>query len=115
VREFAEELSIPAPTSEGEALAYLGGHTLAELMWAEQKATAWALAQRGRPSLTITLPRADAFSMGALIYMFEMATAIAGELYDIDAFNQPGVELCKEATYAIMGRPGYERLARELA
>jgi glucose-6-phosphate isomerase len=111
VREFAEELAIPAPTSEGQALAYLGGHTLAELMWAEQRSTGWALAQRGRPSLTITLPRTDAFSMGALIYMFEMATAIAGELYDIDAFNQPGVELGKEATYAIMGRPGYETLA----
>ncbi len=46
--------------------------------------------------------------------MLEMATAIAGELYDVDAFNQPGVELGKEATYAIMGRPGYQRLAGEI-
>ena len=49
--------------------------------------------------------------MGALIYLLEMATAIAGELYDVDAFDQPGVELSKEATYALMGRPGYEALA----
>ncbi len=52
--------------------------------------------------------------MGALIYMLEMATAIAGELYDVDAFDQPGVELSKQATYALMGRPGYEALAGEI-
>jgi len=114
VREFSETVTIPAPGPEGEALAYLGGHTLAELLWAEQKATAWALAQRGRPSMTITLPRVDAFSVGAFLYMLEMAAAIAGELYDVDAFDQPGVELAKQATYALMGRPGYEALAREI-
>jgi len=114
VAEFAETVPIPAPGPEDEALAYLGGHTLAELLWAEQRSTAWALAQKGRPSLTITLPRVDAFSMGALIYLLEMATAIAGELYDVDAFDQPGVELSKQATYALMGRPGYEALAGEI-
>jgi glucose-6-phosphate isomerase len=83
-------------------------------MWAEQKATAWALAQKGRPSLTITLPRVDAFSIGSLLYMLQMATAVAGELYDVDAFDQPGVELSKKATYALMGRPGYEQLAKDI-
>jgi len=114
VDEFDETVTIPAPGPEAEALAYLGGHTLAELLWAEQKATAWALAKRGRPSLTITLPRVDAFSVGALLYMLEMATAIAGELYDVDAFDQPGVELSKQATYALMGRAGFEALAKEI-
>ncbi len=114
VGEFQHEVIIPAPGAESAALAYLGGRSLAELMWAEQKGTAWALAQRGRPSLTITLPRVDAFQVGALIYLLEMATAMAGELYDVDAFNQPGVELSKQATYAVMGRPGYEELAAEI-
>ena len=114
VKEFEETVTIPVPGPEAEALAYLGGHTLAELLWAEQKSTAWALAQRGTPSLTITLPRVDAFSVGALLYMLEMATAIAGELYDVDAFDQPGVELSKQATYALMGRSGYEALAGEI-
>jgi glucose-6-phosphate isomerase len=115
VREFAREVKIPHPGPEAASLAYLGGHTLAELMSAEQRSTAWALAQKGRPSLTITLPRVDAFSVGALMYMMEMATAVAGELYDIDAFDQPGVELSKQATYALMGREGYEKLAGEIA
>jgi glucose-6-phosphate isomerase len=114
VGEFAQTVSIPQPGPEGEALAYLGGHSLAELLWAEQKSTAWALAQKGRPSLTVTLPKVDARSVGALVYMFEMATAVAGELYDVDAFDQPGVELSKKATYALMGRTGYEDLAAEI-
>ncbi len=114
VAEFACDLPIPAPGPEGEALAYLGGHTLAELFWAEQRSTAWALAKAGRPSLTITLPRVDAYWLGALLYMLEMATAVAGELYDVDAYDQPGVEAGKKATYALMGRPGYEALAQEI-
>ncbi|OFW57525.1 MAG: hypothetical protein A2133_01980 [Actinobacteria bacterium RBG_16_64_13] len=115
VGEFATEVIVPAPGPEAEELAYLGGHTLAELMAAEQRSTAWALAQEGRPSLTITVPRVDAFSVGALLYLLEMATAVAGELYDVDAYNQPGVELSKQATYALMGRPGFEALAGEIS
>jgi glucose-6-phosphate isomerase len=115
VREFESTVRIPPAGPEAEALTYLSGHTLAELLWAEQRSTAWALAQRGRPSLTITLPRVDAFSTGALIYLLEMAAAIAGELYDVNAFDQPGVELSKQATYALMGRSGYEALAGEIS
>ena len=44
------------------------------------------------------------------MYMFEIQTAILGELYNIDAYNQPGVEQSKNYTYALMGRPGYEGL-----
>jgi glucose-6-phosphate isomerase len=117
--EFAQNVTIPqlgtTAEAEAKALDYLSGHTLAELMWAEQKSTAWALAQRGRPSLTITMPRADAFSIGGLLYMLQMATAVAGELYNVDAFDQPGVELSKKATYALMGRPGYESLAGDIS
>jgi glucose-6-phosphate isomerase len=114
VREFAHSVTIPAPGGGAESLAYLSGHTLGELMAAEQRSTAWALGQKGRPSLTITLPRVDAFSVGALLYLLEFATAISGELYNIDAFNQPGVELSKQATYALMGRPGFEQLAGKI-
>jgi len=121
VGQFEETVTIPGMQAQGkkeaeeaEALSYLSGHTLADLMWAEQRATAWALAQRGRPSLTVTLPRVDAFSVGGLLYMLQMATAIAGELYDVDAFDQPGVELSKKATYALMGRPGHEEMAKQI-
>ena len=46
--------------------------------------------------------------------MFEVQTAIAGALYNINTFNQPGVEQAKNYTYALMGRAGYEESANML-
>jgi glucose-6-phosphate isomerase len=114
VERFDHNVVIPTLHAEEESLAYLGGRSMAALLNAEQEATAWALAQRGRPSLTITLPRVDASSLGQLLYLFETAVAISGELYDINAFDQPGVELGKQATYGLMGRPGFEEIAARI-
>ena len=76
------------------------------------------LTAAGRPNFTWRLPQVSPHVMGQLIYLFEFQTALSGELYDIDAFDQPGVEAGKVATYALMGRPGHEaeakRLRREL-
>ncbi|MBC7174000.1 MAG: glucose-6-phosphate isomerase, partial [Polyangiaceae bacterium] len=89
VENVEDDLAIPS--TEGSN-SYLGGHRLSALLDAERRGTTLALAQDGRPSLTISLPRLDARSIGALLFLYEAATAIAGELYDIDAFDQPGVE-----------------------
>lgn len=94
-------------------LAYLGGHTLGELLDIEQRATAGALARRGRPNLTITLDRVDAEHLGALFMLFEIATAYAGELYNVNAYNQPGVELGKQFAYAMLGREDAQEARKE--
>ncbi len=107
VGEAADDLTIPHLHGDVPDLAYLGGHTLAELLNTERRATAGALASRGRPSGTIELERVDAWHLGALMMFFELATAYAGALYEINAFDQPGVELGKLYTYGIMGRPGF--------
>jgi len=114
VKRFEQEVVVPALQDDEDPLAYLGGHSLGELLNAEQKATAWALARRKRPSVTIHLPAVDAPSLGQFFMLLETATAVTGELYDINAFDQPGVELGKEATYALMGRVGFEDLAAEI-
>ncbi|HZK48150.1 MAG TPA: glucose-6-phosphate isomerase [Thermoleophilia bacterium] len=111
VDEFSYDVVIPDLHAAEESLAYLGGRSMSDLLNAEQEATAWALAQRGRPSLTISVPRVDAGSVGQVLYLLEVAVSVAGELYDINAFDQPGVELGKQATYALMGRAGFEELA----
>ena len=43
-----------------------------------------------------------------------MQTAITGELFNINPFNQPGVEQSQNYVYALMGRVGYEESARIL-
>lgn len=113
VREHPRDVRIPELHADVPELAYLGGHSLAELIDIEQRATAGALAQRGRPNMTLTMDRVDAAHVGALVMLLEYATAFAGELYEIDAFNQPGVELGKQFAYAMMGRPGSEAARRE--
>lgn len=99
------ELTIPA--AGPAALAYLGGHGFHELLRAECRATAGALATQGRPTMTLRVTRADAWHLGGLFMFFELATIYAGQLYGIDPLDQPGVELGKQLTYFQFGHPGW--------
>jgi glucose-6-phosphate isomerase len=112
VDSAAVDFDIPHAGAPRE-LAYLGGKSLATLLEAERVATARALAIRGRPSMTFELPHLDARHVGEFIMLLEVATVIAGELYGVDPLNQPGVELGKEFTNALMGRPGSERALQQ--
>ncbi|MCS7058790.1 MAG: glucose-6-phosphate isomerase [Meiothermus sp.] len=106
---------LPIPAVEGlEGLDYLFGRTFFELLSAEAKATAHALAKAHQPNYTLLLERLDAYHLGWLLQHLMWQTAYLGELWGINAFDQPGVELGKEYTYALMGRKGYEKLAEEL-
>ena len=113
IKERGVDVQIPAGFADVKELGYLTGHSLAELIAIEQRATAGALAKRGRPNMTIYLDRIDAAHVGQLMMFLEIATAYAGQLYGIDAFNQPGVELGKEFAYALLGRPGADAAKRE--
>jgi len=113
VSERGMDVTIPHGFSNVEELGYLGSHTLGELISIEQRATAGALAMRGRPNMTVHLQRVDEWHVGGLIMLLELATAYAGQLYGIDAFNQPGVELGKQFAYALLGRPGAQAARRE--
>jgi glucose-6-phosphate isomerase len=105
--KFRTDLTIPAIFKEHEALAYLGGKTLGSLLDSELKGTARALADSGRPNLTLTLPTVSPQSVGYLLQTLEIATVISGQLYGIDPLDQPGVELGKKFTYGLMGREGH--------
>ena len=113
IKERGVDVQIPAGFADVKELGYLTGHSLAELIAIEQRATAGALAKRGRPNMTIHLDRIDAAHVGQLMMFLEIATAYAGQLYGIDAFNQPGVELGKQFAYALLGRPGADAAKRE--
>jgi glucose-6-phosphate isomerase len=108
VAQGSHDLHIPRLHAAHADLAYLGGHRLSELLGVEQFATAGALAARGRMNILIGLERLDAWHVGGLIMLLEIATALAGELYGVNAFDQPGVELGKRFTYGMFGRPGFE-------
>ncbi|MBM4187603.1 MAG: glucose-6-phosphate isomerase [Gemmatimonadetes bacterium] len=107
--EEVDEIKIPTRPGLPDDFAYLPGHTIGELLNAEQEATSAALARMGRMNATISLPRLDAGSVGELIMFMQLATGFAGVWYGVNPFDQPGVELGKRLTFAAMGRPGYSR------
>ena len=113
VAEFDKTLEIPH-IFEYTGIGYLGGKTINQLINAEADSTRVALSDYNRPTITITLDRVDGYNVAQLLYMLEVQTAIAGELYNINTFNQPGVEQAKNYTYALMGRAGYEESAMAL-
>ncbi len=108
------DLRIPKDLTQYDSCRYLGGKSLSSLFHAERIATEAALTKAGRPNCRWTLPRVDEYNLGAFFQMLEFQTAFCGELYGIDAFNQPGVELAKKMTYGLMGRKGYEEFAKGL-
>ncbi len=108
VEHFARDFAFPNPFPTVEAASYLAGHQMGELMNAEQAATEVALTDAGRPNLTITFPEVSPKSVGQFLMLYEVATVISGKLYGIDPLDQPGVEAGKKATYALLGRAGFE-------
>jgi len=109
VDDSGADEEIPARHPEMGELAYLGGHSLAELLDTERRATAEALRMAGRPNATLVLPRIDAAVLGQLFMLMQIATVYAGALYGINPLDQPGVELSKRLTYGLMGREGVPR------
>lgn len=109
VDDFSDaDIKIPTGLNV-DAIKYLEGRTLAQLLAAEKRATEFALVESQRPNFTIRFPKLDAFHVGQFIYLWEVVTGYAGLMLNIDAYDQPAVELGKQATFGLMGRAGYEK------
>jgi glucose-6-phosphate isomerase len=108
VDDYGVDFTIPEVFSDIEGMHYLSGHTLSELIKAEEESTELALAKRGHPNMTIKIPSIDAYHLGQLFNFFEIATAFTGLLMGINPFNQPGVEEGKNLTYGMMGKKGFD-------
>ena len=115
VERFRVETMISDGYFDVPDVSFLCGHTQNELIAAELRASEYAVARSGHLSNSIMLPEINAFTIGELLFLFELMTAFAGELLNIDAFDQPGVEAGKQATYALLGRPGFDEKRAELA
>jgi glucose-6-phosphate isomerase len=114
VENWRRDMPIPADHMDEDALSFLGGRTMGELLTAEQRATEYALTKARRPNCTLVFPCVDAGHIGEFHMLFEIATAHGGGLYRVNAFDQPGVEEGKDATYALMGKRGFEKKREEL-
>ena len=100
---------LPLPEPENAVVPGLAGMTLRRLLDAERLGTGAALISAGRPVIDLRLPRVDACAIGELVVFLEAATAFAGFLRGIDPFDQPGVELGKRVTTALLAEGLPER------
>ena len=114
VDNYRSEVVIPNGCEEFPNVNFLCGHTLNQLITTEMMATEYALTQKKRLNNTVYLPEVNEFTLGQMLFMLELATAYIGEMFNIDTYNQPGVEGGKNATYAMFGRAGYEEKRKEL-
>ncbi len=106
VENFRRQVKIkPAPDCAPE-LKFLEDKDLGVLLNKEKQATEYALVQAGRPCLTVRFPEISPYTIGQFIYLFEATTSFTGGLFNIDTYDQPGVELGKDATLALMGKRG---------
>lgn len=98
VDNLGPDIIIPADNSA----KYMQNVSFNKLLHTEMRGTIDSLTKNNRPNVLIEIPQVDEYSMGALFMLFEGATAFLGELYEINAFNQPGVELSKKITKKIL-------------
>ena len=97
-----------------DGLNYLAGKTVDFVNKSAMKGTCLAHTDGGVPQLKIYIPDRTEYSLGQLFYFFEFACGVSGYLLGVNPFNQPGVESYKKNMFALLGKPGYEELSKEL-
>jgi len=107
VKRFHSRGRIPQGEMD-KSLEYLGGSNLQRLVEAERVGTEAALTRAERPNCHLLVPKITDEVIGALLQMTMIQTSLSGYLYNVDPYNQPGVEFGKLATFAGMGREGSE-------
>ena len=100
---------IPEDDANVDGLNFLAGKELDEVNKTAMIATLFAHNDGGVPNNLIEISDRSPYSLGYLIYFFELACAVSGYLLGVNPFNQPGVESYKKNMFALLGKPGYEQ------
>lgn len=114
VKKARHELTIPAMEADIDGLAYLQGQTIEFVNTQAFKGTLLAHTDGMVPNLVIEIESMTENTLGHLIYFFEKAVAVSGYLNGVNPFDQPGVEAYKKNMFALLGKPGFEDLAKDL-
>ena len=108
------DVEIPSEKEDLDGLGYLEGKSMDYVNDKAYNGVVLAHTDGGVPVMTVSIPQQDAYTLGYLIYFFEIAVGISGYLNGINPFNQPGVEAYKKNMFALLGKPGFEDLAKDL-
>ena len=105
---------IPFSEDNLDGLNFLAGKTMDYVNKQAFLGTLLAHVDGGVPNIVIEFPEISAYAYGYLAYFFEFACGVSAYTLGINPFNQPGVEAYKKNMFALLGKPGYEELKKEL-
>ena len=114
IADTGDAFSIPNDPANIDGLNFLSGMDLNEVKRKAMQGTILAHVDGGVPNLVIELDKRNAFTLGEMIYFFELACAISGYMLGVNPFDQPGVESYKKNMFALLGKPGYEEMRKSL-
>ena len=98
----------PSDEENLDGLNFLAGKRVDEVNKMAELGTQLAHVDGGVPNIRISVPELNAYYLGQLIYFFEIACGISGNILGVNPFNQPGVEAYKKNMFALLEKPGYE-------
>ncbi len=121
IEQPSRKLLFPHDDENLDGLNFLEGKRVDEVNKMAELGTRLAHVDGGVPNFRISMPELNEYYLGQLIYFFEKACGISGNIMEVNAFNQPGVEAYKKNMFALLDKPGYEadskaikeRLAKE--
>ena len=108
IEQPEKKLLFPEDEENLDGLNFLAGKRVDEVNKMAELGTRLAHVDGGVPNIRITMPRLTERYLGQLIYFFEIACGISGNLLEVNPFNQPGVEAYKKNMFALLDKPGYE-------
>jgi glucose-6-phosphate isomerase len=114
VENVREEIVIGSDPSDRDGLNFLAGRTMDDVNKKAFEGTLLAHTDGGVPNLVVTIPEISPYWFGHIVYFFEKACGVSGYLLGVNPFNQPGVEAYKRNMFALLGKPGFERMKAEL-
>lgn len=114
VEKPRKNIDIPVDEKDLDGLGYLQGKDVDFVNTKAYEGVLLAHTDGDVPNLLVTIPEMDAYTLGYTMYFFEIACGISGYLNGINPFDQPGVEAYKKNMFALLGKPGFEDLAKEL-
>lgn len=97
-----------------DGLNFLSGKTMSFVNEKAFEGTILAHCDGGVPNLVLEVPSLEEEELGYLIYFFEKTCAVSGYTLGVNPFNQPGVESYKKNMFALLGKPGFEDMQKEL-
>jgi len=114
VEKPRHNIQIPKEAADLDGLGYLEGRDVDFVNTKAYEGVLLAHTDGDVPNMIVTIPEQEEFTLGYLIYFFEIAIGLSGYLNGVNPFDQPGVEAYKRNMFALLGKPGFEELNKKL-